>query len=201
MPRTRKQNEKLREDRRRTVLQAAVTHFARDGFDGTSTGAVARAAGVSQATVFVYFPTKEELFRAAVLEPLPPTLFLVEQLLTGPGSPRDRLTKLAQAMLTSFAREESYLRLTQYVSHLRDRFPEVAGELMTFTTSVTGLIARVIAEGQAEGTFLPGDPTRQALLFSALINGAGLMHPAPADDPFWQDGVQAALRLILAPNT
>lgn len=195
-PRTRKQTEHLREERRTAIREAAVTLFARNGFDGTSTAEVARAAGVSQATVFVYFPTKEDLFRAAVLEPLAPSLQLVEALLGAPGSPRERVEQLARLMLASFAREEAYLGLTQYVSRLRDRFPDLAASLLAFTSATRGVLSKVIEEGQATGEFLPGDAQQQSLFFYALINGLGLMHPAPPDDPVWNVAVNAAMRLL-----
>lgn len=50
-------------DRRELVLDAATTAFARGGWAGTSTDAVAREAGVSQPYVVRMFGTKAELFR------------------------------------------------------------------------------------------------------------------------------------------
>lgn len=195
-PRTRKQTEQLREDRRRAIREASVTLFARNGFDGTSTAEVARMAGVSQATVFVYYPTKEELFRAAVLEPLAPSMELVRGILGAPGSPRERVEQLARLMLASYAREEAYLALVQYVTRLRDRFPEAAAGLMEFTTAVSALLGTVIEEGQAAGQFAAGDARHYALFFTALINGLGLLHPAPPDDPLWNDAVTAVMRML-----
>lgn len=52
------------EDRRTLVLAAATTAFARGGFHGTSTDAVAKQAGVSQPYVVRMFGTKLELFLA-----------------------------------------------------------------------------------------------------------------------------------------
>jgi AcrR family transcriptional regulator len=195
-PRTARQNEQIREDRRRELLQAAVPLFARGGFDGTSTAAVAKAAGISHGALFLYFPTKEALFRAAVTEPLAPSLELVQQVLGAPGSPRERVETLARVMLTSFAQEEAYLRLVQYVARLRDRFPEVAADLLQFTAGTVAVLSAVIAEGQAAGQFTAGDPVHLAHLFYALIQGCGLMHPAPPEDPFWADATAAALRLL-----
>ncbi|MFD1410851.1 TetR/AcrR family transcriptional regulator [Lapidilactobacillus gannanensis] len=45
----------------RKVLSAAIRLFARDGFSRTSTKAVAEEAGVSQAVLFKYFHSKDEL--------------------------------------------------------------------------------------------------------------------------------------------
>jgi AcrR family transcriptional regulator len=58
------------EQRRREVIEAAQRVFIRDGLEGARTREIAREAGVNIATVFHYFPTKEELFEAAVIAPL-----------------------------------------------------------------------------------------------------------------------------------
>jgi len=50
------------EERRELVLEAATRAFARGGFAGTSTDAVAREAGVSQPYVVRIFGTKQDLF-------------------------------------------------------------------------------------------------------------------------------------------
>src|SRR3954454_9229668 len=52
------------ENRREQVLAAAMKAFARTGYAGTSTDAVAREAGVSQPYVVRMFGTKLELFLA-----------------------------------------------------------------------------------------------------------------------------------------
>jgi AcrR family transcriptional regulator len=54
------------EERRETLVEAAVQVFAERGFHGTPTAEVAKAAGISQAYLFRLFPTKNELYVAAV---------------------------------------------------------------------------------------------------------------------------------------
>ena len=54
------------DERRESVLRAAVPEFARGGLAGTSTEAVARRAGVSQPYLFRLFPGKKALFLATV---------------------------------------------------------------------------------------------------------------------------------------
>jgi AcrR family transcriptional regulator len=55
-------------ERRTSILRAAFGAFAEHGYLGTSTRDLARAAGVTEVTLFRHFPTKEALFRAAVAE-------------------------------------------------------------------------------------------------------------------------------------
>ena len=46
---------------RRALEDAALGLFARDGYEATSAGAIARAAGVTERTFFRYFATKDEV--------------------------------------------------------------------------------------------------------------------------------------------
>ncbi|AKU98139.1 Transcriptional regulator, TetR family [Labilithrix luteola] len=52
--------------RKRKLLEAAIGVFARYGFRKTSMDEVARAAGVSRQGLYLYFATKEDLFREGV---------------------------------------------------------------------------------------------------------------------------------------
>jgi AcrR family transcriptional regulator len=53
------------EERRESVLEAAIQVFAGRGYRAASTMEIAKQAGISQAYVFRLFPTKTELFVAA----------------------------------------------------------------------------------------------------------------------------------------
>ncbi len=50
------------EDRKQSIARAALPLFARQGFRGTTTKDIARAAGVSEALIFRHFPSKESLY-------------------------------------------------------------------------------------------------------------------------------------------
>ena len=54
------------DQRRQAVIEAAVNCFASKGYYGTSTGAIAARAGISQPYVYRLFPDKQSLFVAAV---------------------------------------------------------------------------------------------------------------------------------------
>jgi AcrR family transcriptional regulator len=53
------------EERRESVIRAATTEFARGGYHGTSTEAIAKRVGVSQPYLFRLFPGKKAIFLAA----------------------------------------------------------------------------------------------------------------------------------------
>ncbi|MEU6120544.1 helix-turn-helix domain-containing protein [Streptomyces sp. NPDC047123] len=53
------------EERRESVIRAAMVEFARGGYKGTSTEAIAKRVGVSQPYLFRLFPDKRAIFLAA----------------------------------------------------------------------------------------------------------------------------------------
>ncbi|NIL75749.1 MULTISPECIES: TetR/AcrR family transcriptional regulator [Rhodococcus] len=70
-------------DRRELVLDAAMRAFARGGFAGTSTDAVAKEAGVSQPYVVRMFGTKGELFRLVFQRAIDGIMAAFEKVLGG----------------------------------------------------------------------------------------------------------------------
>ena len=60
---------------KKKTIEAAIKLFAKQGYHGTSTLQIAKEAGVSQATVFKYFKTKEDLLYSIIV-PIIPKLFL-----------------------------------------------------------------------------------------------------------------------------
>ena len=60
--------ERRKDARPRELLDAALALFVEQGFAATKVEDVAKRAGVSKGTLFLYFATKEELFKAVVRE-------------------------------------------------------------------------------------------------------------------------------------
>jgi TetR/AcrR family transcriptional regulator len=66
----RAKRERRKEARPGELLEAALDLFVDKGFAATRAEEVAARAGVSKGTLFLYFPSKEELFKAVVVENL-----------------------------------------------------------------------------------------------------------------------------------
>jgi len=66
----RAKRERRKEARPGELLAAALDLFVEKGFAATRSEEVAARAGVSKGTLFLYFPSKEELFKAVVMESL-----------------------------------------------------------------------------------------------------------------------------------
>ena len=64
----RQRRERRKEARPGELLDAALSLFVEKGFAATRVEEVAARAGVSKGTLFLYFPSKEDLFKAVVRE-------------------------------------------------------------------------------------------------------------------------------------
>src|SRR6185437_2914400 len=63
------------------IATAALACFAERGFAATRLDEVARRAGVTKGTLYLYFPNKEELFKAVVRQAIVPNLASGEALI------------------------------------------------------------------------------------------------------------------------
>ncbi|MDB5779184.1 MAG: bacterial regulatory s, tetR family protein, partial [Polaromonas sp.] len=70
-----------KEARPQELLAAALTVFVERGYAATRLDDVATLAGVSKGTLYLYFPSKEDLFRAVVRANLVPVLDEAEQII------------------------------------------------------------------------------------------------------------------------
>ncbi len=68
VPRTATTSRITSQERQASLIAAAASLFAAKGFNGTTTKEIAKSAGVSEALVFKYFPTKRALYAAILAE-------------------------------------------------------------------------------------------------------------------------------------
>jgi len=81
-----KKTKKKGTPRRESILKAALEVFSRKGYAAATIPEIARAAGVATGTIYIYYPSKRELFVTVIKNLIitPPLLDLIEKL------PRDR---------------------------------------------------------------------------------------------------------------
>ena len=109
-------------DKRRQILDGARTVFMASGFDGASMGEIARTAGVSKGTLYVYFDSKEALFEALTLEEkrgLAEALFRLD---ADDPDVRGVLTELGHTYLTEMERPE-HVAVIRMVIGATEKFP------------------------------------------------------------------------------
>ncbi|MFF2996131.1 TetR/AcrR family transcriptional regulator [Streptomyces sp. NPDC057950] len=182
------------DERRESVIRAAMSEFARGGYDGTSTEAVARRAGVSQPYLFRLFAGKRALFLAAARRCLADTARLFAEATEG-LSGEEALGAMANAYTRVILKEPERL-LMQMQVYVAVAACEAEGD--------TGFGEAVRAEWQRlwDTVHLPlGADTGRTTTFMAygmLVNVLVSLGFAP-DDPVW-DGLYPAARAGARPG-
>jgi AcrR family transcriptional regulator len=85
------------EERREQVIAAAVKEFAETGFHATSTGAIAKRAGISQPYIYALFPNKHELFLAVHRHVIDRIRIAFLEAARGGATPEERLASMGHA--------------------------------------------------------------------------------------------------------
>ena len=147
---------KTAEERRESVLEAALEEFAERGLDGASTEAIAARAGISQPYVFRLFGTKKDLFKAVISRCFRETLELFQRAAEGKRG-EEALHAMGEAYTTQLLPNRVRLR-AQMQAYAACEDPEICevvrggyGDLVAYVERVSGadeeLVARFFAKG------------------------------------------------------
>jgi len=138
-------------EKRERILQAAVSVFAKKGFYDTRVSEIAKAAGVADGTIYLYFENKDDVLISIFQDRIEKLLEILGEVAASDRSIEEKVRKIVGIQLglledqrdlaeviTVNLRQSSRL-LKQYAAPLFIRYLE--------------LVAGVIATGQKEGVF------------------------------------------------
>lgn len=162
--------------KRRQILEGARRVFLSDGFDGASMNDVARAAGVSKGTLYVYFDSKEALFEALIRAERPDQ---AERFVALDASATDVpavLSAVATALLEALAQPQAVAHV-RMVLGVAAKFPQI-GRAFYEAGPLHGAekLAAWLALQKAAGRLTLDDPLTAAHQFFDLAK-AGLIGP------------------------
>ncbi|MGE7909408.1 TetR/AcrR family transcriptional regulator [Lysinibacillus xylanilyticus] len=190
-------NDEKKKRKRSTILEAAIKLYSENGFAETKVAEIAKEAGVSFGTVFTYFNSKEELYEAAILEPLEeikPYFIEIEERFK--GEPLEIIKEMIDCHVQLFATRSEYLRLIQQVLARPERFPKLFKELDDFVNLFIDCIYPVIEAGQKLGYFYEESPFLIAGSYLSILNGMRLTFIDEYTNLIWKDITKQALRLF-----
>lgn len=169
--------------RRRGLLAEAIRLFGKRGYQGTSLDAVAAAAGVRKQTLLYYFPTKELLLEACVVETSQRVAAeLVEALEAETSGSR----KAEAVIHTLFRLAEEWPEFPQFVREASRLGPEV---IERFASALEPLRLRALAflaRGMLDGQIRRQDPALLLFtLYTAVVGSiteAGVLRAVVGED-------------------
>jgi AcrR family transcriptional regulator len=155
--------------RREEILNCAARVFAARGIAGTDMQAVADAAGVAKGTLYLYFPSKEELFLAAVDQGMTCLRAFVDAAVEGLSDPLEMIGRGIHAYLRFFKEHPEQVELLILErAEFRDRKKSTYfAHRETGRARWDAVLADLIASGRARNV----PPSRIDDVLSDLVYG------------------------------
>jgi AcrR family transcriptional regulator len=141
------------------IVQAALQVFAEKGFAAARLDDIARRAGVSKGAIYLYFETKEDIFRAVVDQAIAPNLVAVRAMMAAHPGPFADLLRALAGRIGELVTTLPVGGVVKMVIGEAGNFPELArvwhDELISH---MLGGLTDAIRKAQDRGEVRAGDP-------------------------------------------
>jgi TetR/AcrR family transcriptional regulator, fatty acid metabolism regulator protein len=185
-------------DKRRAILDAAITVFARQGFHSARVSDVAAEAGVAYGLVYHYFDSKEQMLNELFSERWKLLLQASQEMQRSDASPRDKLRGVASFIIESYRHEPELMKViivevTRAANSFgRTHLPEIR--------AAYDVVAGIVSDAQETGEFRDDvDPDFAAMLFYGAIEqllSGWIFDLVPATDESYEQAKQLVVETI-----
>ncbi len=154
-------------DKRRRILDAAVSVFAQNGFYNAKVSQIAKEAGVADGTIYLYFKNKEDILIQVFIDAMDEILRRQEEALATITDPVDRLRTFIRVHFASVAESRAMaevitVELRQSAKFMRNTDMKPFGRYLA-------MIARIVDDGVRLGAFAESSVPR---LIARAVFGA-----------------------------
>ena len=168
---------------RRRLLEEAIRLFGANGFERTSLEAVASAAGVRKQTLLYYFPAKDTLLEACVIE----TSQRVARELAEALDAESSASRKAETVIhTLFRLAEEWPEFPQFIREASRLDPAVINRFAATLEPLRLRALAFLAQGMDEGIIRPQDPALLLFtLYTAVVGSiteAGVLRAVVGED-------------------
>lgn len=158
------------------ILDAAALIFSQHGIDGASMSQIADASGVSKATIYHYFVSKDELVVALTRRLFAEDEPILERLVKAEGLAHERLQHYVGDLVQLLERNQTLYPLIAETYAAAMRRPLLRELTQTYFETYSAAFTQVIEQGQAVGDLRADLNAREsALALVALIEGSILL--------------------------
>ena len=162
--------EKQRQERADLILQAAETIFTEKGYHEASMDEIAAYVGVAKGTVYLYFPSKQELVFALFKREVEDFLDAVEQVSLSTASARAKLEHLLHYVYQGRPGQRVQLLLMLFTSlEVRQDLLAKKEQVYALMEQLSVRITALLEEGKAAGEFDATIPTSVMLRIFFLL--------------------------------
>lgn len=171
MPKSKERCQEIREEMRNTILQKSLLYFAKNGFAGTKISDLSRNIGIGQGTIYVYFESKEELFQEIMkMADCEKEVKQLKLLMHMPISAKKKLRKLSETVMEQLQTDESFAAMIALNTQmLLEKTADYSSENTTYRSELYECTAKIIEQGQKEGTMVEGASMKLADYYWGVI--------------------------------
>ncbi len=137
--------------KRERILRAAVDVFARSGYFNAKVSEIAKAAGVADGTIYLYFEGKEDLLITIFREHTRGYLHSLEAHLADVTRPEDRVRVAIRHHLETLGRDRALAVVSQV--ELRHSLKFMSLFSQEEVADYLNMLRKIVEHGQAEGVF------------------------------------------------
>ena len=177
-PRSKENNEEIRNTQRQKILTTALKAFSKYGLHGVKMADIADEAEVSYGLIYHYYSSKEKLFSELVHQAYESSLNLFQSSGNTGETPDAQIRYIIDSLLSSSFQGDGtlYFQIVQQALTL-ESVPEKINQLnKEYVPKFFSLLEKIITSGQQQQLFSGGNPRGIATAFLALIFGLPFMY-------------------------
>jgi AcrR family transcriptional regulator len=146
------------------IVRAAYEVFAEKGFAAARLDDIAQRAGISKGALYLYFETKEDIFKAVVKDAVAPNIGAIETFALGFPGPFEQLIRMMAPRVAILADQSDMGKVIKMVVGESGNFPEIARIWHDDVIAKgIGLMTSLITRAQERGEVRGGDPRQYTL--------------------------------------
>ena len=152
MPKSKKQCQEIRDTMRATILQKSLLYFARNGFSGTKISDLARNIGIAQGTIYVYFESKEDLYKEIfAIANYEEELKKMEFLIKLPIPAKEKMKQLSKTIIRQLKEDETFAsKIVLNTQLILEQSNKASSIDTSYQTKLYELTEKIIKQGQKE---------------------------------------------------
>lgn len=177
-------------------MDVATKLFARNGYEATTTAAIAEAAGVTEPILYRHFEGKQELFVAIVKAVSKQTMEHWQEIIAGVDDPAEQVRRVAAELPAHMEKlADAYHVLHGALATSRDK--KVLAVMREHYQQIEKFFAKIIGDGQKTGVFRKNLSPRAAgwqLIFTGIGYGMVALNLTQLDRAMIDTAIESIIR-------
>lgn len=173
-PKTADQNQVIRQQSIKKILEAAFVLFARNGYESTSIAQISKEAGVSKGLLYNYFHSKEDLLTTLVNNAINEGDHLITEIVA--DSSNDTLMNLFEWFFNDLSSRPDHWKLITELTFKIEKFQFVHDVFTQKMHEYVAFIESLLSQMGYE------NPKEEARLITSMFDGIGIQYLVIRED-------------------